>query len=309
MPIRAPSHGSRIKSGMTCCELYSAAIAWSEPSRRDSSASATAAISRQMPAKPGPGERSSRVEIDRAVDLDLEGVDAALRAAVAADDVAAGIRRVARGAVAQRLRGARPPRRADRARSSCRGGRRRPRWRWRVAAGLRPRRHRMAIEQDRRRRSGRAPASSAASSAAMIGPVDLARSGGPARRAGCARARSAPAPVIREGIEAEAAAGARRLDEARRRQRRRDQRGIDLALVAVEVDLGARRPGDEGGGAGGGGAPDQPVDQPVLERLEHRLRQPRRLEQLRADSRARHGAPRGRPARPAARGRSGRRAA
>ena len=82
--------------------------------------------------------------------------------------------------------------------------------------------------------------------------------------------------------EADAAAGARRLEDARRRQRRRDQGRVDLALVAIEVDLGARRPGDEGGGAGVGGAPDQAIDQPVLERLEHDPWQPRRLEERRA---------------------------
>ena len=86
-----------------------------------------------------------------------------------------------------------------------------------------------------------------------------------------------PAPVIRDGIRPSpprVRADWTRLPDGKRR---RDQRRIDLARVAVEVDLGARRAGDEGGRAGGGGAPDQPVDQPVLERLQRRLAEPRGL--------------------------------
>ena len=59
-----------------------------------------------------------------------------------------------------------------------------------------------------------------------------------------------------------------------------DQSRIDLALVAVEVDLGARRPGDEGGGARGRRPPDQAVDKPVLQRLQRRLGQARGAQQL-----------------------------
>ncbi len=68
-------------------------------------------------------------------------------------------------------------------------------------------------------------------------------------------------------------------------ERRGDQRRVDLARVAVQVDLGARRAGDEGGGAAGGGAPHQPVDQPVLERLQRRLAEPRGLQAGAAHSR------------------------
>ncbi len=79
-----------------------------------------------------------------------------------------------------------------------------------------------------------------------------------------------PAPAIRDGIRPSpprVRADWTRLPDG---ERRRDQGRIDLALVAVEIDLGARRAGDEGGRAGRGRAPDQPVDQPVLERLQHR---------------------------------------
>ena len=53
----------------------------------------------------GPRRAQIRVEVERAVELDLEGVDAALRPPVPADDIAARIRRVARRPIAQRPRG------------------------------------------------------------------------------------------------------------------------------------------------------------------------------------------------------------
>ena len=244
----------------------------SAPSSRVSSASATAAISRAGAVEARPGRAQVGVEIGRAVDLDLEGVDAVARAAVAGDDIAAGIRRVA-GASGSRAPRDAPHRGveqigADRGAVAVAEAR---------SARLAPstrgaRRHRMAIEQDRRRRTGRGPPP-----APPRAPRD--RAGGssldPPRRARRAAIRSrqiAPAPAIRDGIRPRPPRVRADWTRPPDGERRRDQRRIDLALVAVEVDLGARRAGDEGGRAGRGGAPDQPVDQPVLERLERGLR-------------------------------------
>ena len=121
--------------------------------------------------------------------------------------------------------------------------------------------------------------SSAALERGVIGPMDLVEPPAELAPATMPLAPDRAGAADARGDQAEPAPGARRLDQAAGRQRRRDQRRIDLALVAVEVDLGARRPGDEGGRPGRGGAPDQPVDEPVLERLQRRLGEPRGAEQ------------------------------
>ena len=173
--------------------------------------------------------------------------------AVAVDDIAAGIRRVAGGRDS-------PARRAAAIAASSRSGaiagavavaehdvgRRSPPL-GAARGGIEWQSSRIAAP-NRLARAARAPSSSAR----MIGPVDRRRSAAPARRGGCRSRQIAPAPVIRDGIRPSRRGCAPTGAMLRRRQRRRDQRRVDLALVAVEVDLGARRAGDEGGRAGRG---------------------------------------------------------
>src|SRR5206468_148 len=97
----------------------------------------------------------------------------------------------------------------------------------------------------------------------MIGPVDPLDA--PGELAGLnALAPDRSRARDTSGHEAEAAAGARRIRQCARPGPRYDHGGVDLPLVAVKVDLGARHVGNERAGPGGDGAPDQPVDQPVL---------------------------------------------
>jgi hypothetical protein len=79
--------------------------------------------------------------------------------------------------------------------------------------------------------------------------------------------------------QAEAAPGPGRFDGRVRRRAGQHHRRVELALVAVEVDLGARRIGDQGRRSVLDGAPDQPVDEPVLETLEAGAGNSRRGEQ------------------------------
>src|ERR1051325_8957723 len=90
------------------------------------------------------------IQVKRTVELDLERVDAVLRPAVAADDIAARIRRVAGGAIAEPLGGAhRRLEQIGRRRGAVAIAEDDARGAGAAAFRARPRRHRMAIEEDR----------------------------------------------------------------------------------------------------------------------------------------------------------------
>ncbi len=81
------------------------------------------------------------------------------------------------------------------------------------------------------------------------------------------------------GDEAEAAAGAGRFDRRFGRRPRQHHGRIELTLVAVEIDLGARRIGDQSRRSALDRAPDQAVDEPVLKAFEPGARESRGREQ------------------------------
>ncbi len=229
----------------------------------------------------GAGSPEIGVEIGGAVDLHLHRMHVAVRLAMPGDDIAAGVRGVCGGAIAHATRcGYRRVEQigADRAAMAVaehdRG------WPAILIVGARARRHGMAIDQHRiaepcprlGQRLGDGRVEGAMDR--IQPPVQLgARNALAPDRAGAGEPRR---------NQAETATRTRRLDEPARRQRRRDQRRIELTLLTVEIDLQPGRAGDEGGHAQSGCSPDQPVDQPILQRLQQLLAQPRGVQQVRA---------------------------